>query len=69
MTPEIQDIGVLDLGDTDSSLPVGNIQGTVSEDHDVISATWAVTQESCLASGLLVTAVTSGCRTGDRGDY
>lgn len=43
MTPEIQDIGVLDLGETDSSLPVGNIQGTVSEDHDVISATWAVT--------------------------
>lgn len=43
MAPEIRDIGVLDLGETESSVPVGNIQGTVSEDHDVISATWAVT--------------------------
>ena len=43
MAPKIQDLGLFDLGETDSSLPVGNIQGTVSEDHDVISATWAVT--------------------------
>lgn len=43
MAAEIQDLGVLDLGETDSSLPVGNTQGTVSKDHDVISATWAVT--------------------------
>lgn len=45
------DLDVLDLGESDSSLPVGIIQDTVSEDQAVISNIWAMTYESFLVIG------------------
>lgn len=45
------DLDVLDLGESDSSLPVGIIQDTVSEDQAVISNIWTMTYESFLVIG------------------